>query len=482
MANSLKNKTISGMLWSLAGRFGAMVITFVSNIVLARLLTPEDFGCIGMLQIFIAISEILVLGGFGMALIQKKDASHRDYSTVFYWNLVSSVLLYLILFISAPFIASFYRMPLLCDVLRIQSLAIIIYAFSVVQSSQLQKSIKFKELSIRSVISAIAGTSVAVIMAFQGYGIWSLVASTLVTSLVSVLLLWKLSDWRPTWEFDKQSFKDLFAFGGLMALSSLMEKVYSNIQGLLIGRLYSPALMGYYSQAHKLEQIPTSVLSQVVNQVTFPVFSKLQDDRSKLINGLRKNLIAITYINFPLSMLMIGVATDLILLLYGSKWLPAVPYFQILCLSGMVYTMNTTNANVVKALGNSKLYFWTKMIKRTIGIILISVGAYIGMMGLLVAVAANSYIDLIINTYINKRLINYGITKQFKDIGGSFICSAISLAIIITIPLLVDLNNTVMMFLQIIVFISSYLALSAILQLSGYKIYEEIIKARLIKR
>ncbi|MBR5101452.1 MAG: oligosaccharide flippase family protein, partial [Bacteroidales bacterium] len=235
---SLKEKTIAGMFWSSVGRFGTMALSFVSNLILARLLMPSDFGVIGMLHVFIAVSGVFVTAGFGSALIQKKTPTHIDYTSVFWWNLAAAIVFYWILFFSGPLIARFYDMPELCPVLRVLSLSLIIHAFSIVQSNQLRKQLRFRELSMRSLGAAFLGTIVGIIMAFKGFSYWSLVAATLVSSFAGVLLLWKLSSWRPSWEFSVQSLKELFAFGFLMALSSLVETVYTNLQSLIIGKWY----------------------------------------------------------------------------------------------------------------------------------------------------------------------------------------------------------------------------------------------------
>ena len=288
--NNLNNRVVDAMLWNSFGKFGTVLITFISNMVLARLLMPEDFGYIGMLTIFISISDVIAIGGFGQALVQKKSPTHIDYCTVFYWNLFASTLLYAILFLCAPLIADFYNMSLLCPIVRVQSLTIIIHAFVVIQNNQLQKTLRFKEYATRNVVAALAGSTVAIFMAFRGFGVWSLVASSLVSGVCSVLLLWKMSDWRPSLAFSWRSFKELFAFGGMVALSDLFEKIYSNIQGLIIGKLFSAKEMGYYSQAYKLEQIPVNTFTQTVAQVSFPMFSELQSDKKEVKNAMKKNI------------------------------------------------------------------------------------------------------------------------------------------------------------------------------------------------
>lgn len=477
----LKQKTISGMIWSGIGRIGTVGISFISNIVLARLLMPDDFGCIGMLYVFIAISGIFVSGGLGQALIQKKEPTHIDYTTVFYWNLVMSVIFYLILFFCAPAIARFYEIPLLKDVLRVQSIVLFIQSFAIVQSNQLQKQLRFKELSVRNIVSALAGMTVAIIMAFLGYGVWSLVASTLVTALVSVVLLWKMSTWRPTLEFSFQSLKELFSFGGLMLLSSLVETIYTNLQSLIIGKFYSAKDLGYFTQAKKLEEVPTNSLSAIVNEVSFPVFSALQDDKEKLLAGVRKNVKAITYLNFPLMVLLMVIAQPLIVFLYGAKWAPAAPFFQILCVSSMIYTLNTLNTNVIKSLGKSAIYFVVQLSKRLLGIGLIVAGFQFGIYGLLWAVTSVGYISFIINAIVNGKLIGYGILKQMKDVGLCYVgTAAIGLAVYF-LGTLIPLHPYWVMLIQIILFVSLYWLFSIVSKMEGYLTYKEILLSKFKK-
>ena len=477
----LKEKTIIGMIWSSIGKFGTMGLSFVSNLVLARLLMPEDFGCIGMLQVFIAISGILVTAGFGTALIQKKNPTHVDFSSVFYWNLAMSIVLYVILYLCGPIIANFYAMPELCKVLRIQSLSLIILAFSAIQSCQLQKQLRFKELSVRNIVASLAGAICAIIMALCNCGVWSLVASSLVGSITNVLLLWKMSSWRPSWEFSFQSLKELFSFGGLMALSALVETIYFHIQSLIIGKLYSANDLGYFTQARKLESVPTETLSQIVNQVSFPIFATLQDDKEKLRYGVKKNIKAISYLNFPLMVLLIIIAKPLIILLYGAKWEPAILYFQILCISSMIYTLNTLNTNVIKSLGKGKTYFFLQLSKRLIGIILILIGTLFGIYGLLWACTIFGYVCFIINALVNKRTIQYGLWAQIKDVGGCYLLSLIIGAAVYFSCTLLPIHMYLIMLIQIILYTGIYLLISKCLHMEGYSTYKTIIMERFHK-
>ena len=462
------------MLWTAIGRFGIMGITFISNIILARMLTPKDFGCIGMLHIFIAVSEVFVIGGFGSALIQKKNVAHIDYTTAFYWNITASIITYAILYFSAPYIAEFYNMPLLCDVLRVQGLSLIINAFAIVQSTQLQKNLNFKDFSLRGIYAALVGSFVSVVMAFMGYGVWSLVGMTLAMNVANVLLLWKMSDWRPTLEFSFDSFKNLFSFGGLLALSAVVTTIYNDIQGLIIGKFYSPQDMGYYSQARKLEQVPTNALSAIVNQVSFPVFSTINDDLNRLKANVRKNIKSISFLSIPLCALLIVIAKPLILLLYGDQWDESVLYFQLLCLSGMIFVINCINLNVIKSLGKGKVFFTIQISKRIIGICMIIAGVRFGVKGVVTSVVLTFYVDFIINSIVNSKLIGYGLKQQLFDIGSIILLSAGIGIVVYLIGSYLNLHQYLIMIFQLVAFMGLYITLSRMLKMEGYSVYKKV--------
>ena len=472
---NLKEKTVSGMMWGAVGKVGTLTINFLSNLVLARLLMPEDFDCIGMLAIFLAVSNIFIQGGLGTALIQKKNPTKLDYSTVFYWNLVFAVVFYVILFAIAPAVARFYGLPILQPMLRVQSSVLIIQSFAIVQITQLQKRMDFRALAIRNMAAALAGTLIAIPMAFHGYGAWSLVASAILAAIVNVLLLWKMSDWRPSLEFSFASLKQLFSFGGLMLLSSLAETLYTNLQGLIIGKRFPAGNLGYYMQAKKLEEVPVTGLSSIVNDVTFPAFAKLQDDPDRLLEGMRKSTKALSFVNFPMMILLMIIALPLITLLYGAKWETSAPYFQILCISGLIYTINTLNTNVIKALGKGKIYFAVQIIKRTIGIALIFFGMRYGIYGLLWAVASVSYISFIINALVSKKLINYGIFRQLWDVFPCLLAAATAGVLAYLLGRVLPLNMYVVMLIQIVVYAVLYLLLAKLLKIEGLQTYTDIL-------
>ena len=318
MSSTLKQQTISGMLWSAIQRFGTMIISFVSNIVLARLLSPDDYGCIGLLAIFIVLAETFVNGGFGAALIQKKNPTQEDYSTVFYWNILVAILLYVVLFFIAPYVAVFYKIPLLSSVLRVQGIILIIHALSIVQLNILRKQLQFKKLSIIQLLSSVISVVVAIILAYSGFGVWTLVFQQLLLAFFVTLILWITTTWKPILCFSINSFKELFGYGSFLLLSDLMNNLCDNIQGLIIGLKFSARDMGFYTQARKLETIPTTSISQVVNLVAFPVYSKLQDNKEQLYLAVQKSSRMMNFLNFPLMILLVVIAEPLIVFLYSD--------------------------------------------------------------------------------------------------------------------------------------------------------------------
>ena len=405
------------MIWSGIQRFGTMGISFISNMVLARLLTPEDFGCIGMLAIFITVSNTFVDGGFGSALIQKKEPTQRDYSTIFWWILFLSIVLYGVLYVGAPYISQFYRIPLLSSVLRVQGIVLIIHALNIIQSNQLRKRLNFKKLAVVNVVSQLVGVTVAIVTAWSGWGVWALVAQQIVASSMTSLLLWTLNRWMPDLCFSMESFKQLFGFGSFILCSNLINTICNNVQGLLIGRFFNPAIMGYYTQARKLEEVASHSFSSVIDQVSYPVLSKFQSDNDAMQNVLKKMVLMLSFVTFPLMLILVLIAEPLITLLYCVKWLSCVPYFQILCVAGIAICLQGIHYYAVASKGKSKdLFVWT-IIKRIIGLAILVGGMYLGgIKGLLWGCSIGSWVIFISNAYLVDKHINYTLLQQGKDL------------------------------------------------------------------
>lgn len=480
--STLKQRTISSMLWNAVQRFGTVLLTFVSNLVLARLLFPEDFGCIGMLSIFIALSKTFIDGGFGSALIQKQNTTQADYSTIFYWNLLVSALLFAILQIGAPWVAEFYHMPILKDVLRVMSLVLLINGFSVIQTTILTKQLSFKLIAKVNLFSTLIGVSVSIIAAYMGMGVWSLVVNNLLTSLLAAILFWILNPWRPSREFSLKSFRELFNFGGLMLLSSLLNTLFENIQGLVIGRFYTAKDMGFYSQAKKLDEVPSSSISQIVTQVSFPVFSQIAGDLEALKNSVRKNIICTTYLIFPLQVLLIVLAKPVFLLLFGDKWIDSVPYFQVLCLYSMFVSLNAINTNVYKAMGRSKVYFWVQLSKKILGVALLIVGIRFGVMGVTWSVSISGILWWFISASVNKHLLDYGLWNQIKDVFLSFLISVGGGVLFVLFDFYKDWHIIVQLLTVLLLYLSLYLSLSFLMKSEPLKVYIGLLRDMYIRK
>ena len=477
---NLKHKTILGMVWSAVQRFGTMTLSFVSNLVLARLLTPEDFGAIGMLAIFIVLSSNFIDGGFGSALIQKTNPTQRDYSTIFYWNLSLAIILYVIIWFTAPFIASFYGMELLSGLLRLEALVLIINSLSIVQRVRLRKQLQFNKIAIVEVTSSFIAVIVAITSAYNGLGVWSIVVYQLVLSSCLTIGLWISHRWIPSFVFDVQSFKSLFKFGGFLLVSDLLNTFCDNIQGLIIGKRFSPAVMGYYSQAKKLEEMPTISLANIVSQVTFPVFSVLKDNKESLHAAHVKCVHATNFINIPLMALLIVIAKPLVVFLFTDKWLDSVPYFQILCVSGLAYCLQSINYQLYVAMGYSKSMFKWNLLKRGVGIGLILLGTFIGVKGILWGMVIGFWFTYIVNARLAGSVTGYTLGKQLYELIPIFSVSILSCAVAYALGRVVPCHYFLTMIIQVISFLIVYLSLSAIFKIQAFDIYKKIVLDALV--
>lgn len=425
--NNLKQKAASGMAWTALQKYTTMGIQFISGIILARLLTPYDYGCIGMLSIFMVLAEAFIDGGFGSALIQKKRPTQVDYSTIFYWNITMSLVMYAVLFFSAPAIARFYKIPLLCNVLRVQGLILFIYAFNVIQRNQLQKKLNFKVLSIVSIVTSLISLGVTILMAYKGFGVWALVVQNIITAAIPAIVFWFYIKWRPIKVFSWDAFKELFGFGFYMFLTNLLNQFGQQIQGLLIGKFYNPNTMGYYSKAHSTEKLASTSISSVMMQVTYPLYAEVQDDKEKLGNIIKRITMTLSYITFPLMFILLLCAKPIFLLLYSERWLPSVPYFQVLCIAGLAYSLQSVNNNAIAAVGKSKeMFVWT-VVKRTVGIGFIVGGlALFGMKGLLSGVVLGTWFAYFVNIWQVSKYVGYKWSAQLLNIMPVALASVIS--------------------------------------------------------
>lgn len=479
MTKSLKQKAASGMIWTALQKYSTMIIQFISGIILARLLTPYDYGCIGMLSIFMVLAEAFIDGGFGSALIQKKRPTQTDYSTIFWWNIAVSVVMYALLFFSSPAIARFYNIPLLCDVLRVQGLILFIYALNIIQRNQLKKKLNFKLLSIVSISTAIISLAITIFMAYHGYGVWALVALNLISGIIPSLVFWFYVKWRPTWTFSWKSFKELFSFGFYMFLTHLLNNISFKIQGLLIGKFFNPVTLGYYSKAMSTESLASSSVSSIMNQVTYPLYAEVQNDKKQLANMIKRLTMTISYITFPLLFILLLLAKPIFILLYSERWVASIPYFQVLCIAGIIACMQAVNLQSIAAIGKSKTMFIWTIIKRTVGIGMIVFGLlFWGMKGLLCGVIFHNAFSYIVNIGLVSKYIGYKWNKQIKDFLPSGIMAVLAAILSFGIGVLLKQPLYIDALIKLLVYLIVYLGWSLIFKPESYTYFLSIIPAK----
>ena len=479
MAKNLKQKAVSGMIWTALQKYSLMFIHFFSGIILARLLTPHDYGCIGMLSIFMVLAETFIDGGFGSALIQKKRPTQTDYSTVFFWNIAVSLVLYALLYLSAPAIAHFFNLPLLCDVLRVQGVILFIYALNVVQRNQLKKKLNFRLLSIVSISTALTSLFVTIIMAYHGFGVWALVAQNLISGIIPSLVFWFYIKWRPTWTFSWQSFCELFSFGFYMFLTHLINNFGSKIQGLLIGKYYNPVTMGYYSKAEGTEKLASLSISGIMTQVTYPLYAEVQDDKIKLSNMIKRLTMTLAYVTFPLMFILLLCAKPIFVLLYSDRWLESVPYFQVLCIAGLSGCLQAVNLQAISAIGKSKTMFVWTLLKRAVGIGAIFVGlVFYGMTGLLMGVVINYWFSYAVNIGLVSKHVGYKWNRQLLDLLPIAIVSSIAALISYAVGNLLDISMYPDGLIKMSVYVIVYLGWSFFFKPESYTYFLSIIPSR----
>ncbi len=475
MSSDLKKKTVSGVLWSLTGQFSVQGIQFLVSIVLARLLSPDDYGMIGMLAIFLAISQVFIDGGFSSALIQKKDCDDTTYSTVFYINVGISLVCYGILFVSAPLIADFYGQPLLKDIARVSSVSLIIGALSATNTVQLTKRIDFKTQSKINVVSALLSGVTGIVMAYSGFGVWALVAQSVSIALFKLLLTVFSVRWFPSPVFSGRIFKELFSFGSKLVLASLISSIYTNIRSLIIGKKFTPADLGQYTTANKFATMAGSSLSGVLYNVSFPVLSKVQDNNAVLLDAYKRFLSVSAFAIFPLMMLLAGIAEPLIRFLVTDKWLECVPYLQILCFGWIYDCLTKINLNLLYVKGRSDLVLKLEVFKKTIAFTILFISCFMGIIGICVGAAIYNFIAFFCNTYYTKRLLGYGFKEQFLQTLPYLSLSLLVLVLSLSICMM-ELPPVALIALSTAICMAAYLGLAKIFRLSAFAEMTSIIK------
>lgn len=479
--NSIKSKVISGLVWRYAERCGAQLIQFIVSIILARLLTPADYGVVGLITVFISISLVFAQSGLGQALVQRRHIDNEEFSTVFYFSLVFSVIIYAVLFMCSPLIASFYNEPILTPVVRALGITVIIGAVNSVQQAYVQKTMQFRRFFYSTIGGTFASAVVGIIMAYRGYGVWALVGQQISNQAVNTVVLWFTVKWRPKKMFSSQKAKNLFSYGWKLLCSSLLDTVYNNIYSLIIGKFYSSDDLGYYNRGKQFPILVVQNINSAIDSVLFPVLSQAQDEKTRLKAMVRRSIVTSTFLIFPAMAGLAAVAKPLTLLLLTEKWLPAVPFIQFCCFSYAFWPIHTANLQAIKALGRSDIFLKLEIIKKIVGvttlIITIPFGLYIMMLGRCVSTVISSFI----NAYPNKKLLGYSYKEQIIDIMPSMLLSLAMAAVVLSVELL-RLGSLLTMLIQIVIGVLFYIAAAKLFKLECFEYVVNLIKGVIKER
>lgn len=446
---SVKEKTINGLGWSFTDNLLSSGITFIVGLVLARLLTPSEFGILGMITVFIAISNSIIDSGFSTALIRKNNVTTSDYNTVFYFNLLVGFTLFVVLYFSAPAISRFFKVQILIPVTRVMGFALIINSFSVIQKAILIKRVDFKTQTKISVIASLTSGIIGIGMAFKNFGVWSLVGQQLTRQLLNTVLLWTFNKWRPILTFSGESFKSLFGFGSKLLVSGLIDTIYTNVYYLVIGRFYRADLLGQYTRAELFGSLFSSNLTGIIQRVSFPILSSIQDDTDMLKQAYRRMIKTTMFVTFTCMLGLAAIAKPLIVILIGEKWLTAAYYLQIISIAGMLYPLHAMNLNILKVKGRSDLYLKLEILKKLIAVLPICLGIFIGIEVMLWGSVLVSFLAYFLNGHFSGQLIGYKLGDQIKDIFPSFIISFFMSGVIYLEGILFTMPLMLLLILQI---------------------------------
>lgn len=464
----MKEKTINALFWSFVDTVAGQGINLVVGIMLARLLMPREFGLIGMVLVFFALSEAFINSGFSSALIRKKDCTQTDYSTVFFFNLFAGLLFFGILFIGAPYISSFFNEPQLTAIVRILGLVLIIDSLTLIQRTILTRNLDFKTQARVSFIASAGSGVIAVAMAFQGMGVWSLVAQRLSREAIYSSLLYLWNSWKPQLVFSMKSFRELFGFGSKLLVSSLIDNFYNNVYYLLIGKYFSASQLGFFTKADEYNRLPAHNISGIVQRVSYPVLCSVQEQNERLVAVYRKFIRYTMFITFFLMLALAAMAEPMIISLIGEKWRESVVYFRMLCFVGMFYPLHVLNLNIIQVKGRSDLFLKLEIIKKITAVPAIVLGVIFGIKVMIVGMMVNTLLDFYLNNHWSRKMIGYSFMDQVKDILPSFTMSAFVSGLVYSLGLLLPYTPGIN--LTIIFFTGMFLTM-IICELTAFKDY-----------
>lgn len=471
-----RKSVLSNLFWRFSERTAAQGVSFVVSIVLARMLTPEDYGLVGLITVFISIATVFVSSGFGSALIQKKNVTQTDYSSVFFFSIVMGVVMYVSLFFTAPVIANFYKEPSLISIIRVLALSLIIGGINSVQQAYVSRTMQFKRFFYSTIIGTAISAIIGIYMAYRGAGVWALVAQTLSNQIIDTCILWFTVKWRPTLEFSMSEMKKMFKYGWKLLFSTLIDTVYNNLYSLVIGKFYSAKDLGYYNRGRNIPNIVITNINGSIQSVMFPAFSNCQGDKIKLKSMVRRSIVTSTYIIMPAMIGLAAVAEPLTVLLLTEKWLPSVPFMQFSCFILAFWPIHTTNLQAINAVGRSDIFLKLEIIKKIIGFSIMIISIPYGLYTMMVGSCFSAIISSFLNASPNKKLLNYGYREQIKDILPAMLLS-LFMGGIVLIWTLFDLNKIAVLIFQIITGMTIYIGGSKLFKLESYNYIVEMVKS-----
>ena len=472
-----KRKVFTNLIWRFAERCGAQGVAFVVSIVLARLLAPEAYGTIALVTVFITILQVFVDSGFANALIQKKDADELDFSTVFYFNVFICLVLYLIMFIAAPFIADFYETPELEPVMRVLCLTIVVSGLKNVQQAYVSKTLQFKRFFYSSIIGTVGAAIVGIAMAYLGFGVWALVAQQLVNVTVNTIVLWFTVKWRPKLMFSFSRLKGLFSYGWKLLVSGLIDRVYSSVRQLIIGKWYSTTDLAHYNKGKQFPETIVININAAIDSVLFPVMSGEQDDRERVKALTRRAIKTSSFIIWPLMFGLMATAESFVRVLLTDKWLPCVFFLQIFCFTYGFYPIHTANLNAIKAVGRSDIFLKLEIIKKLIGVVSILLSVPFGVKVIACAYLITSPLNAFVNAFPNKKLLGYSYFEQIKDMLPSMLLS-LAMALVVYSLYFLNLNIYLCFALQIVVGVVVYVIGAKIFKFDSLEYVLNIFKKK----
>lgn len=470
-----KNKVISSLIWKFLERGGVQGVQFVLSIILARLVTPEDYGVIALLLVFIQIATVFIQSGFNTALIQKKESDDLDFSSIFYLSLLVAAILYAILFLLAPFVSKFYTSESLTSYLRVLSLTLFFGAINSVQSAFVSKTMQFRRFFFSSMGSVIGSGIVGIILAFKGYGVWALVIQQLIKDFLVCFILWFTVKWRPRLMFSFERIKVLFSFGWKLLVSGILDTVFRNIYNLIVGKIYNKDVLGYFNRGQQFPQVIATNLDGSIQSVMLPTLSVYNDNVSEVKRITRRSISMSAFLLMPCMFGLAAVAEPLVKVLLTDKWLPCVPFLQLACISYAIYPIHTANLTGINALGRSDVFLKLEIIKKIITVINIVVTIPFGIYAMAMGQVVSAFIASFINAYPNKKLMNYSYLEQWKDLLPSFIVS-ILMAIVVWSLHFISMPTIILLLIQISVGIILYIILCKLIKVETYSYFIETIK------